>query len=255
MNLVDFGTMDYEPDEIVEETTLTEMSVGLIKDSIRLQFKDPSADKKTDFVSTFIVRYHLTVNEISDDFNDEENVRVKNIHRDFISFMEDLLKKKLKIGIVDLEDMDEESQEEFIHQVYRFFIVNISQNMFNYVYRYIEKNKEALAAILPTVNSVTRRRMSDLMDDKAIIQICSNLQDVVRLALTDENITVDDFFEMCVGKDHDLELEFVKEKYELFELTGNFVGKYRKMLPQWLVVELESNILTTLVRKYRVREN
>ena len=41
-------------------------------------------------------------------------------------------------GIVDLEDMDEESQEEFIHQVYRFFIVNISQNMFNYVYRYID---------------------------------------------------------------------------------------------------------------------
>lgn len=255
MNLVNFDTMDYEPDEISDETTLTETAATLIKDSIKAQFKDPSEDTKTDFVSTFIARYQLTLKEISDDFDEAENEELHNIHRGFISFMEEILKKKLKIGIVELEDMDEESQEEMVHQLYRFFIINISQNIYNYIFHYIEKNKSALAAILPNKNTVSKKRMSDLMDDKEMIQICSNLQDVVQLALTDENITVDNFFEMCASKEMDLEREFVIEQYNNFAVTGNFVNKYRKMLPQWMVVELESTILSALVRKYRITEN
>lgn len=255
MNLVSFDTMDYEPDEIRDETTLTETAAILIKDSIKAQFKDPSEDTKTDFVSTFIARYQLTLKEISDDFDEAENEELHNIHRGFISFMEDILKKKLKIGIVELEDMDEESQEEMVHQIYRFFIINISQNIYNYIFRYIEKNKAALAQILPSRSTVSKKRMSGLMDDKEMIQICANIQDSTQLALVDENITVDDFFEMCASKEMDLEREFVIEQYNNFAITGNFVNKYRKMLPSWMIVELESAVLSALVRKYRTTEN
>lgn len=251
MNLMSFEDKGYEPYELVDETTLTEAALEIIKESIATQFKDPSGFNKMDFVSSFLTRYALSEKIIKEDYDEEENENLRNIHRHFISYMEELFQKKLKIGIPELEDMGFEEQDQIIHYLYRFFIINVTQNMFNYVYSYIKANKTSLGEILPTTKTVSYQRMSEIMEDKDMVRICSNMSDVVKLALTDENVTVDDFFEMCKAKDYDLEREYIMEKYESFAVTGNFVKKYRKILPDWAVVELETTISTKLLREFR----
>jgi hypothetical protein len=74
---------------------------------------------------------------------------------------------------------------------------------------------------------------------------------VIEIALTDENIFVDDFFALCRSKEYDLEREFIIEKYDNDEVTGNFVEPYRKMLPEPTLIELETEIIGKLTKKYR----
>jgi hypothetical protein len=251
MNLTKFDYFDYEPAEGEEETTLTDTALQLIKESIENQFKNPIGYAKVDFVSQFIQRYRLTLTEISDDFDDDENTQTKNMHTSFISFMERTLKEKLNIGIVDLEDMSEEDQEQMIHYLYRFFIININQNMFNYVYHYIKEHLSEIVATLPDIKTVSSRRMEEVVDNPDIIKVCTWMSKVIEIALTDENIFVDDFFALCRSKEYDLEREFIIEKYDNDEVTGNFVEPYRKMLPEPTLIELETEIIGKLTKKYR----
>lgn len=251
MKLTNFANIDYEPEDLDSETTITDEGLGLIEESIINQFEDPSGHAKTDIVSSFLTRYALTKTEIAYTADEEEIESAKNLHRRFVAFMEETFKEKLNIGIVDLEDMGENEQDTIIHYLYRFFIINISQNMFNYTYRYIKKNKTELSQILPNTKTVSIKRMSDLIDDKEMVVIAANLSDAVALALSDENITVTDFLDMCKSKDYDLEREYVIDRYDDFTITGNFVEKYHKLLPSWYVVELESTLLTKIVKKYK----
>jgi hypothetical protein len=251
MNLTKFDYFDYEPVEGEDETTLTDTSLQLIKESIENQFKNPIGYAKVDFVSQFIQRYRLTLTEISDDFNESETAEVKNMHTNFISFMERTLKEKLNIGIVDLEDMGEEDQEQIIHYLYRFFIININQNMFNYVYHYIKEHLDAIVEVLPEIKTVSSKRMEEVVDDPSIIKICTWMSKVIDIALHDENIFVDDFFTLCRSKEYDLEREFIIEKYDNDEVTGNFVDNYRTMLPEPTLIELETELIAKFTKKYR----
>lgn len=252
MKLIDFNNSDYEPSPETEDTTaLTMNSLNIIKDSIRMQFNDPSGYGKIDAVENFIIRYNSTLREISDDFDEEEQAIVRDIHRDFISFMEAVFKDKLKIGIPDLDDMSQDAQDMMIHYLYRFFITNIRQNMLNFIKSYIKKNKSALAQILPNTNTASSKRFSNIMNDAEIVKICANIDDVVKLAMTDKEVTVSEFLEMCKAKEDDLEREFVDSQYDKAGITGNFVNRYRKMLPEWCIVELTSTLIAQLVVEYK----
>lgn len=255
VKLTDFSESEYESSEITGEITLTADALALIQESIRMQFEDPSSYSSTDAVETFIVRYNATLQEIAEDYDEDENVKARDIHRQFILFMENIFKEKLKVGIPELEDLSEDEQLTMVHYLYRFFIINAKQNMLNFVKSYIIKHKETLGTILPDKVTASSKRYSDLMTDTDMVRICSNLSDVVQLALTDKDITVTDFLEMCRSKEDDLEREFLNDQYDNAGVTGNFVNKYRKMLPDWCIIELESSLLTTLVAKYRVETN
>lgn len=255
MKLESFDNPEYEPSELEDSIILTQDSLDLITESIRRQFEDPSGHGKIDAVETFMTRYKVTISEAEDNCDEEEIAKAKDIHRRFIAFMEAILKEKLKIGIPELDDMGMDEQDEMVHYLYRFFITNVRQNMLNFIKAYIKKNKDALGSMLPDTKTVSSKRFSDIMDDQNMIRICANLSDVVKLALGDKDITVTDFLEMCRAKEDDLEREFINEQYDNAGVTGNFVNKYRKMLPEWFVIELESALLTYLVSKYKRVDN
>lgn len=255
MKFTDFEYSEYEPSELTDNITLTMDSLSLITESIRMQFEDPSSYSKIDAVELFITRYNATLRDLEENYDEEESAKVKEIHRKFISFMQKMFKDKLKIGIPELDDMSTEDQDTMVHYLYRFFIINIKQNILNYVKAYIKKNKSALGSVLPSVNTVSSKRFSGIMDDQDMIRICSNSDDVVKLALTDKDITVTDFLDMCKAKEDDLEREFINEQYDNAGVTGNFVNRYRKMLPEWCIVELTNTLLAYLVSKYRRTED
>lgn len=252
MKLIDFDETEYEPSPDTEDmTALTLNSLNVIKDSIRMQFSDPSSYGKIDAVEGFIIRYNSTIREISDDFDDEELAIVRGLHSNFVAFMEAMFKDKLKIGIPEIDDMSAEEQETILHYLYRFFIMNIKQNMLNFMKSYIDKNKSALASVLPDTSTASSKRFANILNDADIVRICANIDDVVKLAMTDKEVTVSEFLDMCKAKEDDLEREFIDSKYDDASITGNFVNRYRKMLPEWCIVELTSALIAQLVVKYK----
>lgn len=249
MNLAQFGTFDYDVSG-AEETTITSVSAEIIQESILSQFKDPSGYAKVDFVQSFFQRYKLTLKEIADDYDEDEISVTKEIHRKFIGFMEKTLMERLSIGITELDNMGEEEQEQMVHYLYRFFIINLNQNMYNFFLHYIEKHKADIAATLPNVKTVSVRRLTDIMDDSDMIRICAWISEVTKY-ITEQEISVDDYFELCMAKEYDLEREFTMQQYEDFAVSGNFIERYFAMIPEPIMVELESEMTAYLTRKYR----
>lgn len=247
MNLDVFKGFDYEPQDDDESIMLSELPLNLITDSIREQFNDPSTYAKNDFVQVFETRYNITKQDMDDDNEDEINT----LYIRFVSFMRDIFKEKLGIGLPNLEDMEESEQLQLIHYIYRFFITNLKKNFITYVSNYIEKYKTEIAEELPKKKDVTYKTLKDIIEDQDDLTIITNISMVVPKVLQDSSIGIDDFLQLSDDIEGNLENEYISEKYEDFNITGNFVPLYYKLLDASTRIEIECNVRNIILGKYR----
>ena len=245
----------YVPNNIVTDTFLSELPVSLIKENIKVQFKEP-LEHKTDYVSVFIDKYNYlmdTLSEDDDDIDYEESLdELNRLRGDFITFMEKRFFKKLNIGIVDFEDLSNDEQNEKIKMLYSYFILNIKKNFTNLVLNYISEFKRSL---LSSVNKSKKKDVTSLSLKKEItsqddIDIIANLGEIVNLVLEGE-IDLDRFISMSESNKNAVECEWLKDQYENFLLTGNFVEKYKKMIDNDFKYELEISVRNKILKKYR----
>lgn len=248
MNLDVFKGFDYEPQDDDETIMLSELPLNLITDSIREQFNDPSNYAKNDFVQVFETRYNVTKEQMDEDNEDEINT----LYIRFVSFMRDIFKEKLSIGLPSLEDMTEHDQLQLIHYVYRFFITNMKKNFVTYVCNYIEKYKTEIAENLPKKKDVTWKSLKDIVTDVDDLTILTSISAVLPRVLEDDSILVDEFLELADDKkDGNLENEYIKDKYEDFNITGNFIPFYYKLLDPSTRIEIECKVRNCILSKYR----
>ena len=137
-NLNEFNDYGYNPNEVDSEIFLSDIPLSLMKETIRNQFEEPLEYRKNDYLQTFFNKYEFTKENMTED--DEEEV--EELYSGFISFMEEIFKEFLGIGIPNLDDMSEEEQEEIIRFIYRYFIIDIRKNFVNVIYNYIKERKE-----------------------------------------------------------------------------------------------------------------
>ena len=124
MDVTTFEGFDYEPNDIDDEIFLSEAPLSLMKENIRSQFENPGENHKNDFIQTFLNKYAYSKKiEL-----EEESENLDDLHDEFISYMEDLFKEFLGIGLPDIEEKNDEIQEEIVHYLYRYFIINIKKN-------------------------------------------------------------------------------------------------------------------------------
>ena len=88
------------------------------------------------------------------------------------------------------------------------------------------------------------------MTDPEDIYILANLGEVIDSILTDD-ITVDDFLEKFDNDESCLETRFVTDKFDKFQITGNFVERYVDMLDDDFKLELEIKIRNKILKKYK----
>ena len=250
MNFDDFKGFSFEPQDEDSEVMLSELPLNVLEDSIRQQFNDPHVYAKHDFVQVFETRYTITKQEM-DEENEEE---ILGLYNNFMIFMRDILKEKLSLGFPELEDMPEGEQIQLIHYTYRYFVTNLKRNFINYVYNYICKYKSKLVDILPRKKDVAYKTLKDIIEDQEDLFIIISLAMVVKYILEDDSIGVDEFIALTNDDDGNLENEFVADKYEDFNITGNFVPFYYKLLSEDLKVEIECTVRNMLLSKYRKKK-
>ena len=66
----------------------------------------------------------------------------------------------------------------------------------------------------------------------------------------EEEFTIDEFFEYSKTGKTELDIEFVSDKYDTNDITGNFVPYYFRMVDDGLKVEVESKVRNKLLKKY-----
>ena len=201
-------------------------------------------------MQTFETRYVVTKNNMDEENEDE----IHHLYDQFISFMRDIFKEKLSLGFPYLEDMPEEQQLQLIHYTYRFFIINLKQNYLSFIFNYIVKHKDELAEILPKKKDVTTNTLKNMIDDEAYITIMASISDCITHILEDNKITVDEFMELSRGDDANVENDFINEKYDDFNINGNFIEQYAGLIDPMTRTEIEVQVRMKIMQICQTEE-
>lgn len=250
MDIASFEGFDYTPNDVDDEIFLSEAPLALLKENIISQFEYPDEDHKTDFVQIFLNKYNYSRKiEL-----EEESESLDDMHDEFISTMESIFKKYLILGIPELEELTSVDQEEMVHYVYRFFIINIKKNFVKFYLHYIAKNKESLVDLFEVKKDVAYLSYKKVIDDETDLSIISNISKVIAL-INEQDIDVFSFLEYCRSEDgSDLEIDFMKEKFEEGQINGNFVDPYIHIINTSLCHEIECKVKNKLLKKYAHKE-
>lgn len=242
---------EYQPTDLEDELFLSEIPVELLQSSIKTQFDDPLEYRKKDYVQSFIMKY-----EFSKDNMLEDDLAMLEVTRDnFLIFMEKIFQEKLSVGFVNLDDMGDEDQHELIHLTYRFFLKNIKKNFVNIITNIIENNTDEISARYDKKKDVTSVSFKTEIDNEYDILVLSNLGSIIKDSLDDlsNSDDVDTFFKLCEGDEPSLELEYVQNAYNEFELSGNFIKLYCDMLDTDFISEIQSKVRNRILKKYPKR--
>ena len=243
--LQEFNEYGYEGNDIEDEIMLSDLPLSLLMETIRSQFDDPMEYRKKDYIQSFLNKYEYTKNNITEEESDDLEV----LYDKFISFMKQIFKQYLGIGLPNIDDDSEEDQEELIHFIYRYFISDIRKNFVNFVFNYIKDRKESLAEGLEKKKDVTTFYLKEAGVEDDDVTIISNLSDIIN-GILEEEFTIDEFFEYSKTGKTELDIEFVSDKYDTNDITGNFVPYYFRMVDDGLKVEVESKVRNKLLKKY-----
>lgn len=247
---MDFN-FDYLPSDIEDEIFLSEVPLELIEKAIQTQFMDPFEYRKKDYVQSFLTKYKFSQDN---NFNtDEDRYTIEKYHDDFMGFMLGIFDIYLSLGFPDFDSKPEEDQHELIHMTYRFFIKNIKKNFVNLIMNYTNNNIEDLVEMLSKKKDVTSLNFKLEIENDNDVVILSNLSELIQYILNID-FSVDEFLELATGNDSCLELEFVKEAFEDTDIVGNFISKYREMLDEYSLIELESKVRSRILKKYPLRK-
>jgi len=239
--------MNYEV-KFDDEIFLSDVPLSLLKTSLKKQFDDPWEYKKRDYIQSFVDNYNYKKDNMTED--DTEDLEL--LHDQFVSYVVKLFSTYLGVGFPTIEDMDDDSQHELLEITYRFFINNVKKNIVTFVYNYIDQNKTELSEVLPKKKDITTMNFKGEIPDDDIVVILSNLSDVITHIFSQE-YNVDEFLELCEKDSTCAETEFVKDKYNSFDITGNFIENYFQMISEYDKVEIESSVRRKILKRFPQR--
>lgn len=239
---------DYEPSELDGEVFLSEVPLTMLLQAIETQFQDPTEYRRKDYVQSFIAK----LNHCRDVEDEETKEELDGYYGTFTRFMEDILAETFLVGFPNLENLPEDEALDLIHMTYRFFVKNIKKNFRNLIFNYINDHKDELVENLEERRDVTYLNFKGQIDNDDDILLLSNLSAVIEEILSME-FTVEEFLHLVDDGDS-LECEFLQEKYEDFEITGNFVPHYIAKVDEDFKNALETKLRNHILSNYSDRK-
>lgn len=241
-----------ESDEIENELFLSAIPLNLLEEAIKSQFNDPLEYRKTDYVKSFINKYEFSVKNMYE----YDQAELDSLQTDFIEFMEKMFYNYLQIGIDNIDDYNEDNQHALIHFTYKFFINDIKKNFVNIVCNIIDTKKDEITSICDKKKDVIYLNFKSEINDEYDVMVLSNLATIVNYVLS-LDYTIDEFFDLCESNNNNsqLDLHYVRDKFDSFVLTGNFVPLYKKMINKDFKNEIESKVRNKILKKYPKRKS
>lgn len=202
------------------ERILGDLPIDIIKENIKSQIDDPLI-----FTTNHCDQVYETLDEAMDEIGhiDEYKNELIELRDDFNSFLITELDSRFMLG-VDLDNLQSYEMEEIGKHSYEFFVVNLKENITNFLMNYICLNKSYLASLFTDEykrKDVTTNNMKKLTKNKDDVVILANIISVIYHIL-DLEIDPDDFMEMAV-EPGEYSGEMVKEYVRSFKIANNFV--------------------------------
>lgn len=203
------------------ERILGDLPIDIIKENIKSQISDPLT-----FMTNHCDQVYETLDEAMNEIGhiDEYREELQELRDDFSSFLVTELDTGLCLGI-DINNLQTYEIEEVGKNAYEFFVVNLRENITNFLKNYICTNKTNLADLFSDEykrKDVTTSNMRKLTKNKEDVVILSNIISVLYYIL-DLDIDPEDFMEMSVEPGEYVG-ENVKTYVREFKIANNFVS-------------------------------
>lgn len=202
------------------ERILGDLPIDIIKENIKSQIEDPLT-----FMTNHCDQVYETLDEAMAEVGhiDEYKYELEEMRDDFNSFLINELDTRFNLGI-DMENLQTYEIEEVGKNAYDFFVVNLKENLTNFLMNYICLNKAYLAGLFTDEykrKDVTTNNMKKLTKNKDDVVILANIISVLYHIL-DLDIDPEDFMELAVEPGEYCG-EVVKEHVKTFKIANNFV--------------------------------
>ena len=202
------------------ERILGDLPIDIIKENIKSQIEDPLT-----FMTNHCDQVYETLDEAMSEVGhiDEYKYELEEIRDNFNSFLINELDSRFNLGI-DMENLQTYEIEDVGKNAYEFFVVNLKENMTNFLMNYICLNKSHLAGLFTDEykrKDVTTNNMKKLTKNKDDVVILDNIISVIYHIL-DLDIDPEDFMELAVEPGEYCG-EVVKEHVRSFKIANNFV--------------------------------
>ena len=204
------------------ERILGDLPIDIIKENIKSQIDDPLT-----FMTNHCEQVYETLDEAMDEIGhiDEYRYELQGMRDDFNSFLLTELDNRFGLGI-DMDNLQTYEMEDIGKHAYDFSVVNLRENITNFLKNYICINKTNLASLFTEEykrKDVTTTNMKRLTKNKDDVVILSNIISVLYYIL-DLDLDPEDFMELAV-EPGEYSGEVVKEYVRNFKIANNFVNK------------------------------
>ena len=234
------------------ERILGDLPLDIIKENVKSQIEDPLV-----FISNQCDEVYETIDEAMEEFGhiDEYREELNEMKEDFSIFILREMDNKFNLG-VDFENIGDFEIHDIAKNCYDFFVVNLNENISNFLLNYILNNKSSLCEMFDDEyrrKDVTTINMKKITKNKDDVLILSNLNSVINNILDLEHFP-EDFMELSVEPGEYIG-ECVADYVNSFKIAGNFVFNVLnevKYSHNDVIDELVSNITLYLIENINV---
>ena len=229
------------------ERILGDLPLDIIKENVKSQIDDPLI-----FVSNQCDEVYETLDEAMEEFGhiDEYREELISMKEDFSIFILKEMDMKFNLG-VDFDNLSDSEIHDVARNCYEFFVININENISNFLLNYINANKNSLCEMFDDEykrKDVTTINMKKITKNKDDVLILSNLNSVINHILDLEHYP-EDFMELAI-EPGEYTGSLIKDYVDSFKLAGNFVYNVLnevKYAHNDIIDELVSNITMYLI--------
>ena len=234
------------------ERILGDLPLDIIKENVKSQIEDPLV-----FISNQCDEVYETIDEAMEEFGhiDEYREELNEMKEDFSIFILREMDNKFNLG-VDFENIGDFEIHDIAKNCYDFFVVNLNENISNFLLNYILNNKSSLCEMFDDEyrrKDVTTINMKKITKNKDDVLILSNLNSVINNVLDLEHFP-EDFMELSV-EPGEYTGTCVADYVNSFKIAGNFVFNVLnevKYSHNDIIDELVSNITLYLIENINV---
>ncbi len=234
------------------ERILGDLPLDIIKENVKSQIEDPLV-----FISNQCDEVYETIDEAMEEFGhiDDHRNELIEMKEDFSIFILKELDNKFNLG-VDFENIGDFEIHEIAQNCYDFFVLNLNENISNFLLNYILNNKSSLCEMFGDEyrrKDVTTINMKKITKNRDDVLILSNLNSVINNILDLEHYP-EDFMALAVEPGEYVG-SCVNDYVNSFKIAGNFVYNIInevKYSHNDVIDELVSNITLYLIENINV---
>lgn len=235
-------------DDIVEVSSLKDLSRELIEECIKDQINNPFYSH-TDYIEQFVEAYEIDKDQTVEDYD-----YAVELDRTALEFFHKILilldnKYNLDLDFQTLFEMNIDTIKDICSAIYEFFVIDYENNIATFIISIIMESKDLLVDNIiknKIGNETLSIRYKEKINNATYLTLISNIDIIIKIS-KDFTYTPDQFIDLFDCDEYSVII--IKDCIDNFIINGDFVPKFIDPLYQSSKDNIYDNIILKIQQK------